>query len=246
MRKRAKSTKWEAQNSSLAKISKQETTYEQCRKYACEDIVSKLTHIEKQEVPFIVEIPENEEFHFIGRVNTTQGGNISKIYYKTFEDRNFVGFSTINKDNISHYRGEIFFVYNIFPEDIVHIFPVDSDTKKHAKDEQDLTYLPSLWLNLQELEDITNKLKVYNQITCKTKRNGKIIKPFAVIAFDKMDENIQRTAKEFGIGIIIIHPDKEAINYTGDLLYDEVQFDTVSRKIEQIYGIDIKSILYMD
>lgn len=246
MRKRAKSKKWEVKNSSLGRMTNQKATYDKCREYACTDITSKLTHIKKSNVPCIVEIPANSEFHFIGRVNTKQGKVTKKTYYETFEKRNFVGFSTISNRNISRYKGEVFFVYDIYPDDIVHIFPADSDTKTDAENEQDLTYLPSLWLDLQDLESITNQLKVYNQITCKTKRNGEIIKPIAILAIEKIDDNIQKLANEFETSIIVIHPDEDAITYTGDLLYDKEQFNLVSRKIELIYGIDIKSILHMD
>ena len=178
--KQFKSKEWQTKHSSLAEISEGEVTYEQCRKYACEDIAKKLTYPIQENKFFIIEIPEGTEFHFIGRVDTSQGGNKTNSYYKTFEDRDFVAFSTINNQNISHYRGKIFFAYNILPEDIVHIFPIDSDTKKQAKSEEELTWLPSLWLTLQDLEELTKQLKVYNQITCKTKRNGQILKPFAI------------------------------------------------------------------
>lgn len=246
MRERARTIEWEIKQSSLAKISKHEPTYEECRNYACKDIISQLTHIKKQDIPFVIEIPENTDFHFIGRVNTTEGKDIAELCYDAFKQREFVAFSTINRKNISHYKGRTFFIYDLLPEDIVHIFPADSDTKKYAEDEDDLTFLPSLWLTLKELDKITEMLGVYNQITGKTKRNGKIIKPLAVVAFDNLDEKIKKIAMEFKIGCVIIHPDKDAINYDQDLIYDEYKFDIVSRKIDTIYGIDMKEVLYLD
>ena len=246
MRERVKDREWERMQSSLAKISK-DATYEECRKYACEDIANKLTYIQKQDIPFIVEIPKGTEFHFIGRVDTnTIRMNIPEAYYQKFEDRNFVAFSTISKKNISHYKGRVFFVYDILPEDIVHVFPLDSDTLKDATTEDSLTYLPSLWITLEELEEMTEKLEVYNQVTCKTKRNGKLIKPFAVIAFEQIDENIKKIAEEFGIGCIIIHPDSDAINYTKDLLYDYFMLKSVSQKMEKACGLNLEWMFYLD
>lgn len=236
---------WQVKHSSLAKITKCEVTYEQCRKYACEDISSRLTHPVKIGDTFIIEIPKGVDFHFIGRVDTSRGGDVSS-YYKDFEDRDFISFSTINNRNISRYRGQEFFVYDIFPEEIVHIFPMDSDTDKYAKSEEKLTCLPSLWLTLNDLESLTEELEVYNQITCKTKRNGQILRPFAVIAFGEMTEKTERLANEFGIDCIIVHPNEDAINYERDLLYDCWQLGSVSTKMEKLYEMSVSGLLYLD
>ena len=237
---------WEIQHSSLAKkMNYFGVTYEQCRKYACEDI-SNRTISQVNGKNFILEIPEGEEFHFIGRVNTSFNGNHPNSYYETLQQREFVSFSTINNRNISRYKGRVFFVYNILPEDIVHIFPMDSDTKKMATTEEELTPVPSLWLTLNELEYLTEKMKVYNQVTCKTKRNGHIIKPYAVIAFDEINDEIKKIANEFQIGCIIVHPDKNAINYTRDLLYDCTWLNSISYVIEEQYGLDVEFLLYLD
>lgn len=235
-----KTNEWKIQHSSLAKISKTHVTYEQCRKYACEDIVRNLTHL-PDDLPFVWEIPENEEFHFIGRVDDSSFADNNPIhYYKMFQNCTFAAFSTINKKNISRYRGgKIFFVYDILPEDIVHIFPVDSDTDLKADSEEILTSLPSLWLTMQDLKSVTTQLQVYDQITCKTKRNGQILKPFAVIAFDELDEYTQKIAKDFEIGCIIVHPDKKAINYSEDLLgTDYFQLMYVSEKMNEFFGLE--------
>jgi hypothetical protein len=193
-----------------------------------------------------MEIPEGKEFHFIGRVDTSLRGNYPDSYYETFQRRNFVSFSTINKRNISHYKGGVFFVYNILPNDIVHIFPLDSDTKKMATIEDELSAVPSLWLTLEELEYLTEKMKVYNQVTCKTRREGHIIKPFAVIAFDSIDEKIQTIANKFDIGCIVVHPNKDAINYDKDLLYDCTWLNSISYVMEKNYGLDVKCLAYLD
>ena len=139
---------------------------------------------------------------------------------------------------------KVFFVYNILPEDIAHIFPLDCDSITDADSEENLTPLPSLWLTMQDLNDVTNRLEVYNQITCKTKRNGQILKPFAVIAFDELDEHTKKIAKNFGIGCIIVHPDKDAINYDKNLLQDYFQLKFVSRKMNEMFGIDGLNYLY--
>lgn len=245
MRKRARTRDWERRNSSLAKMNKK-ATYEQCRGFACNDIAGKVTKFSKHTLPFIYEIPEGTEFHFIGRVNTNKGINNRKDYEESFHLREYVAFSTINNANISRYKGKAFLVYDIEPEDIVHIFPCDSDTKKFAKNENDLTYLPSLWVTLEELEKVTQQLEVYNQITCKTKRKGKILWPFAIIAIEKVDYYIRKIAREFGISIIIVHPNNGAINYGEDLLYDSEMLELVSSKLQKKYGLNIKNILYMD
>ena len=237
---------WEIRHSSLSKIHSGNLSYEDCRNYSCEDIVNNMTKF-TEKLPFIVEIPESCEFHFIGRVDTTYGcQNRPKTYYNAFKTRNFISFSTINNRNISHYKNRPFFVYNILPSDIVHVFPIDSDTDQRAKSEQDLTILPSLWLTLQDLNDLTLSFKVYDQITCKTKRNGRIVKPFAIIAFNSLSNTIISIAKDFGISCIIVHPDKEAINYDRDLLYDYTMLNSISCKLEKSYNLSVIDTAYLD
>lgn len=238
---------WEVKHSSLFKKGNFDATYEQCRKYACNDISNcTLNHDALNEKSSVLEIPKGNEFHFIGRVNTSIGGNNPTSYYETFRRRDFVAFSTINNKNISHYKGDVFFAYNILPDDIVHIFPLDSDTEKMAKSEKELTSLPSLWLTLDDLENLTEQMKVYNQITCKTKRNGQIIKPYAVIAFDKIDTKILSIANSFKIKCIILHPNKDAINYNNDLLYDCCWLNSISPIMENKYGISVRNLAYLD
>lgn len=235
------SKEWETQNSSLAKIEGEGLTYKECRKYACEDIVKNLTHLPRK-LPPVLEIPKDTDFHFIGRIDTSDGRihNSPEHYFRGFELRKYIAFSIINRKNISRYRGNLFFIYNICKEDIVHIFPCDSDTYGSAKSEETLTELPSLWLTLSELEEMTNNLGVYNQITCKTHRRKKIIKPVAVLAIDKIDGYTREIAKKFGLSCIIIHPDERAINYKRDLLYDLDSLESVIKKLQKKYkDIDI-------
>lgn len=239
-----KKREWEVSHSSLAKISEKEVTYEECRRYACEDIVKNLTKLPDTNAPFVVEIPANTEFHFIGRVATGFWGTSDlKGYNESFITRKYISFSTINHKNVSRYHGRRFLVYDIEPDDIVHIFPMDSSTETMAKSEKQLTILPSLWLTMHELEDLTLKLKVYNQITCKTKRNKKILRPFAIIAIGELDEETEKIAKRFGIRCIIIHPNADAVEYTGDLLYDWWKLQEVSEKMKELYGMNTR-VLY--
>lgn len=147
---------------------------------------------------------------------------------------------------MSHYKGNVFFLYNICPEDIVHIFPIDSDTQKEAVREEDLTILPSLWITLSELEALSIKLGVYNQVTVRTKRDGQIIKPFAVAAFGQTNDVIQEVADLFEIGTIILHQNTNAINYNSDLLHDWFKLKSISRIIEENYGFSVESMYYHD
>lgn len=233
---------WEIEHSTLAQISKSQVTYEECRKYACEDISSKLTRF-PQNSPFIIEIPEGTEFHLIGRVDTGISGYSPEKYYGDFERREYISFSLISNKNVSHYKGETFLLYDILAEDIVHIFPLDSDTNMFAKKEDDLTWFPSLWLDTENLEKVTNELGVYNQITCRTKRNGKILKPFAIASFYELDPNLMKLAGIFGIKCVVIYPDDIAIDYRKDIIFDDAHMKYVSAKMDELFGIPVKRII---
>lgn len=245
-----KRLEWEIAHSSLAKkIGNSEIpNYDLCRKYACSDIVKNLTHINTNGEA-IIEIPKGTDFHFIGRVDTNGGYRSYDpyFYYKTFEEREFISFSIINNSNISHYRGNVFLVYNILPQDIVHIFPSDSFIFTEATSEKELTPIPSLWMTLKEVEDISLKMRVYNQITCRTKRNGKILKPFAVISFGSFDSKKSKTPQEvanrFGIPCIKVQPNEDAVNYGDDLLLDQAVYDDVCSKLQKYCGINIDDLL---
>ncbi len=241
---------WEISHSSLAKkISNPEIlTYNLCRKYACLNIAKNLTHVDVRGES-IIEIPKGTEFHFIGRVDTNSRYKSYEpnCYYRTFERRDFISFSIINNSNISHYRGDIFFVYDILPKDIVHIFPTDSFIFTDAVSEKELTHIPSLWITLKELEELSFKMRVYNQITCKTKRNGEILKPFAVISFcgfdSKESKTPQEVANKFGIPCISVYPNENAVNYGDDLLLDQAVYYNVCSKLQKYYDINIDDLL---
>ena len=235
--------KWEIEHSSLFKIANRKVTIEECREYAKKDIISNLTRIPlEEEKNGIVEINPDVDFHLIGRVDTDSNYN-PKMYYHTMKKRTFVSFSIINKNNISHYLGDIFFLYNIKEEDIVHIFPVDSATKTSATEVEELTVYPSLWINLNELEKLTNDFGVYNQITCRTKRNNNIIKPVGVAAFKVKGEikairKIEKVAREFKAPIIVLTPKENAIAYADDLLADKTKCSKVSDYMKVLYGFE--------
>ena len=246
MKQRIRDREWEVEHSSLFKNKKGMVTYQECREYACADIANNLTNISKERSS-VIELPVGTDFHFLGRVYTGTGELTPERYYEQFKNRKFVSFSSINRKNVSHYRGEAFFVYDILPEDIVHIFPLDSDTDRGAIEEEELTYMPSLWLTLSELENITYELGTYNQITCKTDRNGEILKPFAIVVFDEASEWIQKIASQFGVSLIILHPDEDAIKYNEDLLYDCSQLNGIARKMDRLYGLyEVTCLFYPD
>lgn len=241
-------SEWETRYSSLAKMSHAPVTHEQSRAFSCEDIARRTTFFAPLDKSFIIEIPEGTEFHFIGRVDTNNFSSYDpRFYYSTFEKRDFVSFSTISHLNISCYKGRPFFIYNILPEDIAHVFPLDSDTWTDAHCEEELTRVPSLWLTLSELEALTNRMKSYNQITCKTRRNEKIIKPVAIVSFDGLHPQVKAIADKFEIGCIIVHPEKGAINYDRDLLYDCTWLNSYAYRIfKEEYDIDLSGLAYFD
>ncbi len=239
---RLKTKEWEVQNSTLAKISKMPVTYDACRKYACEDISRSLTRFPENS-PFIIEIPEGTKFHLMGRVDTGLSGESPTAYYGNFERREYISFSLITNKNVSHYKGETFFLYDILPEDIVHIFPMDSDTNMFAKKEDDLTWFPSIWLDTENLDNLTYQLGVYNQITCRTKRNGNILKPFGIASFYELDTNIMKLAKIFGIKCVVIYPDDGALDYRDDVIFKDSHLKYVTAKMDELYGIPVQRIL---
>lgn len=242
--KEMKTESWERDNSTLGRQNDR-ASYIRCRKYACYDI-SKNTFIDINPNVSIFEIPKGKNFHFIGRVDTTTSGANPKDYYDDFKKRKYISFSTINNKNVSRYKGGIFFIYNILPQDIVHIFPMDSDTDKHAQDETTLTGLPSIWLSLNDLEKLTNHLEGYNQVTCKTHRDDEIIKPIAICAFDEIDERTKQIAEEFSLPICLCHPEINAIKYYNDMLYDFGRLNSNSKKLEKIYNINVNCMAYLD
>lgn len=211
VKRKIRSTEWEISKSSFSKI-RTNPTYDECRKYACKDISTK-TQI--REPGKISEIKRGSRFNFLVRVDTNfKGLNNPKQYYEQFERRSFISFSTINNKNVSHYGlgGGILFAYNIEPNLISHIFPMDCDSDQEAAREEEITEYPSLWLTLTELNAATLRLRTYNQITCRTKTDdGKIIKPARIIAIDSINPTILAVAEAFGIGCTVVHPNQGAI-----------------------------------
>ena len=231
-------------NSSYYKL-KNDASYTECKNFSCNDIITNLTHFDNISLkyPNVIEIPENTDFHFLVRIPTNINGYDPDFYYNSFKDRKFISFSTINRKNISHYNYEgrnTLLAYDIVPSSIVHVFPIDSDLDTHATSEDMLTSIPSLWLTLDEIDNIALKLQLYTQITCKTKINGKIIRPFAAIAINNLDDITKQIAKDFGIACIIIHPDKDAISNCISLYDDYSKTQEASKFLENNYNISVK------
>ena len=241
------SKQWEIEHSSLykqnliQKMIAKNLSYEQCRIFSQIDIANKLTKVDISKP--ILEIGPNEKFCFLGRVDTYYDKVYNtKEYYNKFKTREFVGFSTITQENISHYEhkniNNIMLAYNVPAEAIAHVFPCDSNTFYNARTDEKLSKFPSLWWTLNELNDYTKNLKTYNQVTCKTKINGKILKPSALIVFNTLTEEAKTIAKKFNINIIIIHTNQSVISYNTDLLKDKKELDRVSEILYKDLGID--------
>lgn len=101
-----------------------------------------------------------------------------------------------------------------------------------------------MWLTLKELNNITLKLNTYDQITCKTKKEGRIIKPSAIIAINELNENIIRVSEEFGIGVIITHPNSRACHNCSDLYSDYFELQRVNEKVKKLCKVDISHHYY--
>ena len=219
-------------------------TFDECWKYAC-DCISNGTRLQRvPRVGEVVEVNGEQSFHFMVRVDTTvqiivDGTTITpKVYYKTFESREFVSFSTIWQDNVSHYMGSPLFVYNINPEDIVHIFPMDSSTFMYAKHSKDLTNAPNLLLDLKDIDNLSTEMGCYPQITCRTKRNGRIIKPVAIAVLNNITSEDVKIAESFGLGIFRIITSHKAIRYNGDVLCDPLQIVRCKNVMLREFGFD--------
>ena len=219
-------------------------TFDECWKYACNSI-SNGTRLQRvPRVGEVIDVNEEQSFHFMVRVDTTvqiivDGTTITpKVYYKTFESREFVSFSTIWQDNVSHYMGSPLFVYTINPEEIVHIFPMDSSTFMFAKFSKDLTNAPPLLLDLKDIDNLSTEMGCYPQITCRTKRNGKIIKPVAIAVLNNITSEDVKIAESFGLGIFRIITSHKAIRYNGDVLCDPLQIVRCKNVMLREFGFD--------
>lgn len=231
--------KWIIENSSFYH---EGITLEECRKLSHESIANGLTKLPIPQTGGYWElvIPKGTPFHLIGRVDTYHVGGIRReTYYYEFIRREFISFTEVWNKNVSHYQDSIFFLYNIKPEDIAHVFPCDSRTFQYAKDEKHLTKLPSMCLSLDELEKISYELETYCQITCKTRRRNKILKPYAIMTFEKPKANSLEMAitKEFGIGCVIVTPDDDAVNFVEDIFLSS-RFCSISEYFKQKWNFN--------
>ena len=88
------------------------------------------------------------------------------------------------------------------------------------------------------MEIVKKDLGVYDQIICRTKRDGEIIKPITVLALEIITDQEKRMSYNFEVLIAICHPEENAHNYCRDMLWDESKLEEVSRKMKERYGLD--------
>ncbi len=203
----------------------------EAKSFACNDIANNLTKI-PNELPFISELGSDEPFCFLARVDTSASGDYDpRQLTKQLKSRKFLSYTVITEKNISHYQTKHPFMlaYNMPAEAIVHVFPTDSDTNINASNEDEVSAYPSLWLTLDELNEFTNDIQLYNQITCKTKVNGEYILPAAILVFNETNDAAEEAAKNLGLPVIIAHPQKDAINYIGDSVFIDRDREAASK-----------------
>ena len=232
---------WERKHSSLYKKNTK-AKYEDCVEYSKKSI-AKATNIKVDPSKSVIEITK-PYFSLIGRVNTSQWGDDPKNYYDSFLHREYISFSTVFPKNISRFKARQFFLYNLEPQDIVHVFPMDSDTDTLATNLKYLCGVPSIWLDINDLEVVKNDLRVYDQITCKTKRDGEIIKPVAVLALNTITDETKKYSYNYELPIVLAHPDSCAHDYQGDVLRNRGLLEFVSEKMQKHFGIDTNCMYY--
>ncbi len=166
-------------------------------------------------------IQVRDKFKFLARVNTTPNGRCSmQELIKQSTEREYLSYSIITDENISRYKSNDSFmlIYEDMPaEAVVHMCPIDSDTDTKANNELNLTGYPSFWYSPKEFDNLTNKIGLYNQVTCKTRIGDKIILPTAILTFKNVKPDATLISKSLGIPIVVAFPQKNAINYQGDL-----------------------------
>ena len=246
---------WERINSDLYKMyiaegkSTDTLTLQDCREFSVQNIADNLTKIDTDKS--FIELGEDDKFCFIGRVDTNVEDPYNPTtYYKSCQDRAFMSFSTLTHENISHYKNSnknYMFVYNMPASAIVHVFPCDADTSTRAKNEEELTCFPSLWITLDKLNLLTKLPRVYNQVTCRTKYdNGEIIKPAGLLVFNEMTEEAHEVADKFEIPVILAHTKKNVITYDGDIFKDQLTLEDMSYIMKKEYGLEFLDRYYAD
>ena len=100
---------------------------------------------------------------------------------------------------------------------------MDSSTFMYAKHSKDLTNAPPLLLDLKDIDNLSTEMGCYPQITCRTKRNGRIIKPVAIAVLNNITSEDAKIAESFGLGIFRIITSHKAIRYDKDVLCDPLQ-----------------------
>ena len=95
---------------------------------------------------------------------------------------------------------------------------MDSLSSADARYESKLTKLPNMLLDIRDLNKATIENKTYNQLCVRTKtKSGKILWPDCIVCINEISEKSWKVAEELQLKIIVIHKQKGAIEYTGDI-----------------------------
>lgn len=193
--------------------------YAECRSYATNSIVSSLYPLSSltQKVTHLY----GESFNMLVRVRTGELFEAESLK-DTFKIRTFCSFSIINEKNLSHYSSSDDVLYGYYTgvsaDLIAHIYPMDSLSSADARYESKLTKLPNMLLDIRDLNKATIENKTYNQLCVRTKtKSGKILWPDCIVCINEISEKSWKVAEELQLKIIVIHKQKGAIEYTGDI-----------------------------
>lgn len=230
--------RFEFLTSSLRKLKPTESiSLEDAKQFSIESITNGITKL-PENLPQVYELEKGVPFNFIARVDTSDKGNydIDKMFEQA-NSRKYLSYSLITEKNISHYKTKhpFMLIYDIPPEAIVHVFPTDSDTNIYAEEDRCVCSQPSIWLSLNELRDFTDDIGMYNQITCRTKHDGNIILPKALLVFNDVNADVVEASLKLGLPVVVAHPEKDAINYVGDSIFVNANKETAYKYHNMIF-----------
>lgn len=213
-----KKARFESLVCTLKRTGKTDFSPAEAKKFSCDDIACNLTHL-PENLSENIELGEGEKFRFLARVDTSLDGNYDiDAMAKQALSRKFLSYSIVSEKNISRYKTshDFMLVYDVPADAIVHVFPSDADTNVLATNENEVSAQPSFWITMDELLELTDQIKMYNQVTCRTEVQGKPVLPKAILVFDKISQDAEETSKRLGLPIVVSHPQKDAICYVGD------------------------------
>ncbi len=223
--------RFEYLTSSLRKNVDSEFSLEDAKAYSINSITNGITKLPSA-LPQVYELEKEIPFNFIARVDTSANKNYDiDEMVKQASERKFLSYSLVTEKNISRYETshDFMLIYDVPPEAIVHVFPVDSDTNIYATDESNVCSQPSIWLTLDELRNFTDEIGMYNQITCKTSINGQMILPKAILVFDALNSDAVEASQRLVLPIVVSHPQKDAIRYVGDSCFVDRNKETADK-----------------